>query len=128
MKLRLLNNSIRIRFQQKELEALHREGIIESTTRLGPTDDQQFRYVLRKDIGAKPLDAALENNCLTIGIAPSAIDALINTDLVGVSTNHEPAAGEMLYILVEKDFKCLTPRAGEEDAFPHPDESAGHSC
>lgn len=128
MKLRLLDNSIRIRIQQKELEALHLKGHIEAVTRIGPLTQQQFRYRLEKETLANPLTATLTDQTLTIGIAPEAVDSLVQTDQVGVSTEHEPEAPEKLYILVEKDFKCLTPRSGEEDAFPHPDEQPGHAC
>ena len=128
MKLRILDNSIRIRIQQKELDALQRDGLVEATTVVGPTTDQQFTYRLRNTPSASPLSASLQGATLTIDIAPEEIDRLVNTDQVGVESENELAAGKSLHILVEKDFKCLTPRPGEEDAFPHPGEKTGAVC
>lgn len=128
MKLRLLDNSIRIRIQQKELASLHREGYIESVTSIDPVNDQHFRYRLQIDGSAVQLVAMLENNTLTVGINPEAVETLLHTDQVGVSSENETNHAATLCILVEKDFKCLTPRPGEEDAFPHPEEESGHSC
>ncbi len=128
MKLRLLDNSIRIRIQQKELDSLHREGYIESVTNINPVNDQYFRYRLQIDVSAVQLVAKLENNTLTVGINPEAVETLVQTNQVGVSSENETIHAETLCILVEKDFKCLTPRSGEEDAFPHPDEKTGHTC
>ena len=38
--------------------------------------------------------------------------------------------GDVLSILVEKDFACLAPREGEDesDMFPHPGAEQGESC
>jgi len=46
------------------------------------------------------------------------------TDLVGLEHQIQLKGEEKLAILIEKDFKCLQERPGEdeEDMFPNPDE------
>jgi hypothetical protein len=44
------------------------------------------------------------------------------TDLVGIEAEQTVGGGNSLQILIEKDFKCLEPRDGGDDAdtFDHP--------
>jgi hypothetical protein len=49
-----------------------------------------------------------------------------STGQVGIEAMQQVAGGADLKILVEKDFKCLQPRADESEAdrFPNPAEEA----
>lgn len=121
MKIRLLNDTIRLRIQQGELDALGRQGRVEAHTRFGA--DQVLTCVLERDATAAPLKAELNGHTIRVGVAPEVVEELLQTGLVGVDAGQAAGAGHVLHILVEKDFKCLTPRAGEEDAFPNPNEA-----
>ncbi|MEZ4700215.1 MAG: hypothetical protein R2834_07800 [Rhodothermales bacterium] len=128
MKIRLLDDSIRLRLRQGELDRLQRQGRIEGATRFGPAPDAAWRCLLVRDAGASPLSVSFEAGLLTIGLDPSVLDALATTDRVGVE--HAVALGEagVLTVCVEKDFKCLSPREEDADAYPHPDSTTGHQC
>ena len=121
MKIRLLDDSIRIRIQQKELDTLHRTGSVEADTTFGPA--QQLVCSLRTEDIPTPLRAEFVQSSIHIEISNASVDKLFSTDLVGVSFEQPAGAGNVLRILLEKDFKCLTPRPGEEDAFPNPNEN-----
>ena len=47
-----------------------------------------------------------------------------STEQVSIAANETLDDGDLLKILVEKDFACLAPREGEDesDIFPHPQE------
>jgi hypothetical protein len=121
MKLRLLNGSIRIRIQQKELSRLHESGRVDSYTRFGPF--HRLDYAILVSDMAAPLRAEYTGSSIDIHVSRDSVNLLVETDRVGVTFDQPIEPGETLHILFEKDFKCLTPRPDEEDAFPHPDEA-----
>ena len=125
MKLRLLGNSIRIRIQQKELATLAIEGFIKETLSLGPLPANTFSYSLERSSRSHELDAHFEGNCMSVFISSSLVQELVETDRVGVKFQKPLTDGKSLSILVEKDFKCLTPREEDSDAFPHPSAEHG---
>ena len=96
------------------------KGIVEDTLHINRATGQFLVYNLRRDEAVKELAVSMENNCLSVSIPASVADVWASTDQIGVevqSTADRPS------ILVEKDFACLTPRSGDDDAdsFPHPE-------
>ena len=128
MKIRFKGNSIRIRIQQQELLALSKEGQIENRVTFGVTDSQQLGFCLRSDDEGSSLRADFNGNEVLVRIPTDLVEEMVSTEKVGVEYEKEIEAGKPLHILVEKDFKCLTPRVEDADAFPHPEEAQGHSC
>ncbi len=66
-----------------------------------------------------------------IGSLPKALaKTWVETEEVGFEANQPLENGESLYILVEKDFQCLTARPNEDesDNYAHPAVEAGHKC
>jgi hypothetical protein len=115
MKLRIRDNSIRLRLSKGEVAAFAENGIIESRTNLAGGD---LVYALRA--AAQPdLSADFANGRIEIVVPEPTARKWAETDEVGI----EGTAGKVS-ILIEKDFKCLTPRAGEDesDTFPNPAE------
>lgn len=51
-------------------------------------------------------------------------DWVASDDRVAISSEQQLDQGEVLKILVEKDFACLAPREGEDesDMYPHPQQ------
>ena len=120
MKIRILNNSIRLRLSQPEVENLKRKGKVEARTEFGGPNRSVFIYSLEKKKEGPP-DAVLSHNHIRVFLAEKMIDQWADTDQVGIKGNMPIGNGEQLRILVEKDFKCLTERNEDESKlFPNP--------
>ncbi|RMG79842.1 MAG: hypothetical protein D6714_15690, partial [Bacteroidetes bacterium] len=120
-KLRMAGNSIRLRLSQGEVRQFAESGRVEETVRFA--ENTLLTYVLEKGAG-DALSARLEGSKITVEVPDKKGMEWAKTDLVGIEGSLEITPGERLKILVEKDFKCLAPRAGEDesDNFPHPKE------
>jgi hypothetical protein len=128
MKLRILNNSLRLRLSQNEVDQLYNTGLLESSMAFGTGNDDNFKYTLQttetEDAGAQ-----FTGNRLIVIIPLELVNSWAVSDQVTIDYLQHNGDNEDLRILVEKDFKCLTKRPGvdESDLFPHP-ESGHKSC
>ena len=102
-------------------------GAITEEVSFGAAPDHSFSFSLKASDSCSELDAQFVQGTISVVIPRSAVQEMVQTDLVGVHHKKPLIGGGSLSILVEKDFKCLTPRAEDADAFPHP--NVGHeSC
>jgi hypothetical protein len=133
MKLRIRENTIRLRLTQGEVAAIAEHGAVEAATHFGPAT---FVYMLRADLPAgAPLAASLETvkgSENDEGSTKVRMVVRAATDVVrawALSEESEAVGFEgnagALHVLVEKDYACLKPRRGEddEDAFPNPNST-----
>jgi predicted acetyltransferase len=81
-----------------------------------------LRYALRLDPRADALRASYETDRVVVGLPELRGRAWATGDEVGMSAEQQVATDRTLLLLIEKDFKCLAPRPGEEayDGFPNP--------
>lgn len=124
MKLRLLDDSIRLRLSQSEVVAAEKEAGVESKTRF--PDGSTFRFALRS-ISAGPASAGFSDGAIVVGLPANEISTWANDDsAVSLHAEIELPDGSRLKLLVEKDFQCLTERPDEDqsDLFQNPDSSA----
>ena len=128
MKIRIKGNALRIRVQRKELLKLSKVGKLEERTTFGPSPDQCLTYSLHSTTDVDSLQASFAANRITVLMHADIIAELISTDRVGVEKEQRIGEKEFLSLLVEKDFKCLTPREEDADAFDHPDERPHPAC
>jgi hypothetical protein len=121
MKLRTTGDSIRLRLSIKDLQLLADKGVVEEKLHVSDGENGAFTYRLTTSAYISDLAADLAANELTISLSTELADSLVNTDRVGCEAT-QVLNGNRLTILVEKDFTCLTPRAGDDDkdTFPHP--------
>lgn len=124
MKLRLLDDSIRMRLSRSEVAAAAEHGIVEGQTRF--PDGTVFTFALEALANGSDANAACAKERMVVRLPAPEIAAWANDD-TAVSLRGElalPDAGA-LTLLVEKDFECITPREGEDqsDMFPNPDKS-----
>ena len=113
MKIRILDNSIRLRISQSEMNDLNESGSIQRTMNF--QNGNRFKYGLYKS-GTNDLTAEMKENEIRVLIPISKVEELVHTDLIGVE---EDSRG--LKVLVEKDFKCLNDREEDEsDLFENP--------
>lgn len=121
MKLRVLDNSIRLRLTRGEVETVSTEGLVKGRVRFAGSNT--FDYVLESSPATVKPEAHLSNNVLTVRVPVMDIRNWADSDRVSIDSKQILDDGERLRILVEKDFQCLAPREGEDesDMFPHPD-------
>jgi len=113
MKLRLLDDSIRLRLSRSEVTAAHERGVVESRTRFA--DGSAFTYVLEAAKSAKGASALYASDRMVVKIPAREISAWANDDdAVSLRAEVRLPDGAVLKLLVEKDFKCVSPR-GDED-------------
>lgn len=124
MKLRIRGNSVRIRLTQSELGQLAQGGIAEDCVRFSP--NAQLRYRVQVEPSGA-VGADLDGDRLAVRVPRDELERWLAPEEVSIRGEQAIGEGETLKILVEKDFVCLTPREGEEDAsdlFPNPSEQA----
>ena len=121
MKLRVLDNSIRLRLTRSEVDALNTDGLLRGRVRFAGSNT--FDYVLESSPATVKPEAHISNNVLTVRIPILDIQNWAGSEQVSIDSQQGLDDGEQLRILVEKDFACLAPREGEDetDMFPHPD-------
>jgi hypothetical protein len=122
MKLRVLDNSIRLRLTRSEVDAALQDGLVKG--RVTFPASKSFAYVLESSPAAVSSEAKISNNVLTVRIPESEIRAWASSEQVSIAAEQVLDEGGYLKILVEKDFACLAPREGEDesDMFAHPRE------
>ena len=120
MKLRVLDNSIRLRLTRKEVDLASRDGLVKG--RIAFAGSNSFEYVLESSPATVKPEAHISNNVLTVRIPEAEILEWASTEQVSIASEQVVDNGAQLKILVEKDFACLAPREGEDetDMFPHP--------
>lgn len=120
MKLRVRDNSIRLRLTQSEVELARTDGLVRGRVPLAGGNN--FDYVLESSPATVKPEAHISNNVLTVRIPESEIQSWSGSEAVSIAATQNLGDGSELEILVEKDFACLTPREGEDesDMYPHP--------
>lgn len=114
MKLRLRDNTVRLRLTQSEVARLASEGAVEAATQIGPV---RFMYALRRVERESRVRARLDGGRLEVVVPVAEALTWCASDRVGLTADEGPTR-----IVIEKDFACLKRRAVEEDAdaFPNP--------
>ena len=119
MKIRIKGNSIRIRLSRSEVDSFGKEGYLEERTEFG---NGEFIYTLQSRDNADALSATFTDGKITM-IVPAAITReWTTTEKVGYEHNMDIGEGKQLFLLIEKDFKCIDAPPGEDqsDNYEHP--------
>ena len=111
MKLRLQNNSIRLRLNRNEVTSFVEAGHLQDTVQFGGA---VLAYALEVSKEAHAPHASFENNAIRITLPVDDAQDWARSDRVGIS-----ARDQQLSILVEKDFQCL--HEPDPHAYPNPD-------
>jgi hypothetical protein len=124
MKIRIQGNTIRLRLSQGEVNALNEVGQVEESIQFGATPQETLRYTLQK-ADVREMGVSYAGHEMKVFVPAGLVCAWAETDQVGLEQEMNLGEGKSLRILVEKDFKCLTPRQGEDenDNFPNPKAS-----
>jgi len=114
VKLRLHDNSIRVRLNRAELARFAADYRVTDSISFGPA--ARFTYSLEIVQGSQPAHAVYESGSIRILVPVAEAQDWIATDRVGIDST--PSSGPR--ILLEKDFQCLHGDEIEPDAFPNP--------
>lgn len=125
MKLRIRGNSLRLRLDQLELARLAAAGAVTDAVRFGPSVALAYSLLARAQ--AVPLSAEFDGDGIRIFIRTDEAARLAETETVGVR-GEQDTGGDVLRLLVEKDFSCLQVRPQEDDTHAFPNPRHAHDC
>jgi hypothetical protein len=118
MKIRIKDNSIRIRLTQTEVKNFADNGFIEEATEF---IDNKLFYALAVSTNVSELSAQMIGNKITLLVPENIAQNWIKTDLVGFENKFDLGNNKKLFLLVEKDFVCLDNTFEDQsDMFPNP--------
>ena len=118
MKLRIKGNSIRFRLTKPEVDYFGKEGYLEEKTEFG---NNTFVYAMQSKQDAKELVAEFSATKITLLIPSHLSNKWVNTNQVGLENEMEIGSGKKLFLLIEKDFKCLDNTIEDQsDNYPNP--------
>ena len=125
VKIRIRDNSIRLRLMRGEVDILHGAGKVSADTRFPGGDTFSYRVESRAE--GDQLKASFDKNTMLVQIPRAAVAVWATTEQVSIMADLPLSDGESLQLLIEKDFECLAPRAGEDesDMYPHPGADEG---
>lgn len=120
MKLRIRDNSVRLRLMRGEVEILREQGIVAART--GFPGGRELRYEVESSPANVTPAAFFSDNVLTVRLPEATVLAWATTEQVSIEGDQVLVDGDTLRVLVEKDFVCLTGRDDEDesDMYPHP--------
>lgn len=122
MKIRMKENSVRLRVGRSELARFLEDGRITETVQFGATREASFTYALEVG-GAEDSGAAVRyaNRNLAVVVTPEQARVWEQEDQVGIYSRVDLGAGKALEIAVEKDFACMDRGEDENaDTFANP--------
>ena len=127
MKLRIRDNSVRIRLMRAEVEALRDTGIVEAHTPF--PGGRTLTYCVESSPGIINPAAFFSASRISVRLPETTVLAWASSEQVSIDGEQVLVDGSKLRVLVEKDFVCLTERDDEDesDMFPHP-QAGKDSC
>lgn len=116
MKIRIKDNSIRLRLSPEEVQQLADKGIVEKQCHF---PQQTLSYGVQSKAGIEHPYAQFKEECILVFVSSAFAKAWPDNETVGVY--HTTKEG--LSLVIEKDFQCLTPREGEQEEklYPNPE-------
>jgi hypothetical protein len=112
MKIRIKGNSLRYRLTKTDVEQFSQTGYIEETIDFG---SQALTYALERN-ELNSLMAIFDHNKITLLMPAKMVTEWESADRVGFE-----CFDNNLFLLVEKDFKCLDNVAEDQsDNYPNP--------
>lgn len=124
MKIRIKGNSIRIRIVKTELDNFGQDGFLEEITEFG---NNSLIYRLETKQGIEQLEASMNGNTITMHVPENMKEEWVHSNVVGYNNYMETGNGNKLFLLLEKDFKCLDAEVLEDqsDNFDNPSHTCG---
>ena len=120
VKLRIRDNSIRLRLEKGEVADLRASGVVSARTAF--PGGRQLGYAVESSPANIRPEAFFSESTITVRLPETMVLAWSGSEQVSIEAEQSLDDGGELKILVEKDFACLAPREGEDesDMYPHP--------
>lgn len=118
MKIRIKGNSVRIRLSKSEVDLFAEKGYIEERTEFV---NSTLIYAV-KSTNTETLSADFTDGNITLYVPLQLLQRWAATNMVGLDYNMPVRNGGTLYLLIEKDFKCIDADVSEDqsDYFENP--------
>lgn len=121
MKLRIKDNTLRLRVSRSDVTRLLAAGRIDATIHFASAPDSKLTYGLEHRANAALSTLEYKPTEVVIVIPSTQAHAWANSDQVGIYGVYSLGQGEQLELIVEKDFACLDlSDADNEDTYPNP--------
>lgn len=126
MKIRMKENSLRLRVARSEIVRLLKDGLIRETIRFAASPEASFTWTLET---GTPENAATTVRYtpghVAVVVAPAEMQLWQQEDQVGIYTRMDASGKEPLEVIVEKDFACLDGSDSDNtDTFANPNLAA----
>lgn len=116
MKLRIRDNSIRIRLSKSEVDTLGKGAMVSNELEFPGGKAIYFQL-----LGGDVFSAVFDEDTVRITAPDETLKEWVISDELSLSHDLPVTAGNSLWILIEKDLQCKTdrPREDDSDAFPN---------
>ena len=108
MKLRIEDNTLRLRLSEEEVQQFGQKGRVAVTVKLGPKPGDQLVYALEHspNPNATNLNVVYAVGALDVQVPRDLAAEWVSTDRIGFSDSIQVTADQQLRVLVEKDLYC----------------------
>jgi hypothetical protein len=106
MKLRLEDNTLRLRLDPPEVAAFQEQGLLETIIPLGLAATDKLTYTLERDATAPALTVRHEAGRIRVLVPEAVADSWTSTEEVSLRGTTQAFDNQVLLILVEKDLGC----------------------
>jgi hypothetical protein len=118
MKLRILDNTLRLRLRKSEVVLFGEQGFLEATMQV--TASEVFRYRLESSETCEAPMAFMSSHGITVAVPTGVARAWVESDDVAISGSFGS-----LEILIEKDFQRTSVKSLVDfDLYPNPRRTA----
>lgn len=100
-----------MRLTRSEVDEFGEKGYIEEKTQFG---NSTLTYAL-KSLEGEPMSVVFVENTIIMYVSESFREEWANTERIGIEGYMPLDNGERLYMLLEKDFKCLDQTNEDQD-------------
>lgn len=105
MKIRIKDNSIRLRLTKTDVDDLRSKQIVTCATVI--SEKELFQYELRILKETTNISASFGNGKITLSLSSELARVLTETNEITVKGEQENGVDEKLFLLIEKDLQCL---------------------
>lgn len=120
MKLRIRQNSLRLRLNRSDVEQFRKDGICAETIHFG--SGSQLTYTLETSSQWTVMDTRYDRDCIRVLLPLKTAEEWVESIQVSISFQHADERGPS--VLIEKDFQCLNCEgrnpSEDADSFPNP--------
>jgi hypothetical protein len=121
MKIRIKGDSVRYRLSKTDVDILTTQGFHKEETSFGTGT---FAYALRRKEEGSTLTATYRDHTITVEIPAALLQGWAGNAVVGFDAHMPLEGNRTLYLLVEKDFKCLDDTTEDQsDNYDNPNQT-----